>query len=114
MKIRELVHHWEQNAKGRLTRSQYSINLDLEAAARLAALAEMYPKRRAEDLLGELIGAALEELEASLPYVKGNTVVATDEQGDPLYEDIGPTPRFLALARKYLQQLSAQHDNTKH
>ncbi|MEK1906123.1 MAG: pilin assembly protein [Pseudomonas sp.] len=114
MKIRELVRHWEQNAKGRLTRSQYSINLDLEAAARLAALAEMYPKRRAEELLGELIGAALEELEASLPYVKGSAVVATDEQGDPLYEDIGPTPRFLALSRKYLQQLSAQQDSTKH
>jgi hypothetical protein len=41
-------------------------------------------------------------------------VVATDEQGDPLYEDIGPTPRFLALSRKYLQQLSAQGDSTKH
>lgn len=113
MKIRELVRHWEQNAKGRLTRNQYSIHLDLETAARLAALSEMYPKRRTEELLGELIGAALEELEASLPYVKGSTVVATDEQGDPLYEDIGPTPRFLALSRKYLQQLSLP-DSTQH
>ena len=41
MKIRELVHHWEQNAKGRLTRNLYQINLDMEAAARLAALAGM-------------------------------------------------------------------------
>ena len=114
MKIRELTRHWEQNAKGRLTQSQYHIHLDLESAARLAALSEMYPKRSAEELLGELIGSALEELEASLPYVKGHKVVATDEQGDPLYEDIGPTPRFLALSRKYLQQLSGQHDNTKH
>lgn len=48
----------------------------------------------------------LEELEASLPYVKGSKVVAVDEQGDPLYEDIGPTPRFLALSRQYLQRLS--------
>jgi hypothetical protein len=24
-------------------------------------------------------------------------VVATDEEGDPLYEDVGPTPRFLAF-----------------
>ena len=114
MKIRELIRHWEQNAKGRLTQSQYHIHLDLESAARLAALSEMYPKRSAEELLGELIGSALEELEASLPYVKGSKVVATDEQGDPLYEDIGPTPRFLALARKYLQQLSHQRDSTQH
>src|SRR5262245_9045497 len=114
MKIRELVRHWEQNAKGRLTRSEYSIHLDLESAARLAALSEMYPKRSVEELIGELVGAALEELEASFPYVKGSQVVSTDEQGDPLYEDIGPTPRFLALSRRYLQQLSDQRDSTNH
>jgi hypothetical protein len=114
MKIRELVRHWEENAKGRLTHNRYQIPLDLEAAARLAALAEMYPKRQAEALLGELIGAALEELEAGLPYVKGSQVVATDEQGDPLYEDIGPTPRFLALSRKHLQELLAQQDSPLH
>ncbi|MDG1581476.1 pilin assembly protein [Pseudomonas sp. GOM6] len=114
MKIRELVRHWEQNAKGRLTRSQFHIHLDLESAARLAALAEMYPKRSTEELLGELIGAALEELEASLPYVKGSKVVATDEQGDPLFEDIGPTPRFLALSRRYLQDMLSQQDSAKH
>lgn len=114
MKIRELTDHWEQNAKGRLTRSQYHIHLDLESAARLAALSEMYPKRVPEELLGELIAAALEELETSLPYVKGSKVVATDEMGDPLYEDVGPTPRFLALSRKYLKQLSEPLDSTQH
>lgn len=114
MKIRELVPHWEQNATGRMTRNCYQIHLDLESAARLAALSEMYPKRHPEELLGELLGAALEELEASFPYVKGSQVVATDEQGDPLFEDIGPTPRFLALSRRYLQELNEQRDRTNH
>ncbi|KTC40342.1 pilin assembly protein, partial [Pseudomonas sp. ABAC61] len=90
MKIRELAQHWEENAKGRLTRTGYRIHLDMEAAARLAALSEMYPKRQTEELLGELIGAALEELEASFPYIQGQHVVAVDEEGDPLYEDVGP------------------------
>jgi len=112
MKIRELAKHWEENAKGRLTRGQYNINLDLESAARLAALSEMYPKRNVEELLAELVAASLEELEASLPYVKGNQVVAVDEQGDPLYEDIGPTPRFLALSRRYLQDLSQERESS--
>lgn len=106
MKIRELIGHWEQNARGQLTQETYCLHLDLESAALLNALAEMYPKRNVEVLLGELVSAALEELEASLPYVKGSKVVAVDEQGDPLYEDIGPTPRFLALSRQYLQRLS--------
>ncbi|MDP3814768.1 pilin assembly protein [Pseudomonas sp.] len=114
MKIRELIRHWEQNAKGSLTRSPYQIHLDLESAARLATLQEMYPKRHIEELLGELLGAALEELEASLPYVKGSQVVATDEQGDPLYEDIGLTPRFLALSRKHLELLNQQQDSSEH
>jgi len=52
--------------------------------------------------------------EASLPYVKGSTVVATDEEGDPLYEDVGPTPRFLALSRRHLQDLSAAAGKQKH
>ncbi|MDB5996719.1 MAG: pilin assembly protein [Pseudomonas sp.] len=114
MKIRELAHHWEENAKGRLTDTGYAIHLDVEAAARLAAIIEMYPKRHPEELLGELIGAALEELEKSFPYVKGSTVVATDEEGDPLYEDVGPTPRFLALSRRHLHDLSSSEDKQKH
>jgi hypothetical protein len=114
MRIRELARHWEQNAKGQLTPTRYHIHLDVESAARLAALTEMYHKHHSEELLGELIGAALEELEASLPYVKGNRVVALDEQGDPLYEDVGPTPRFLALSRKYLRQFSESAEGTNH
>lgn len=114
MKIRELAQQWEQTAKGRLTKTGYAVHLDVEAAARLAALAEMYPKRSPEELLGELIGAALEELEASFPYIKGSHVVATDEEGDPLYEDVGPTPRFLALSRRFLQDLSDQQDSQQH
>ena len=83
-------------------------------AARLSALAEMYPKRRPEELLGELLGAALEELEASFPYVKGQKVIATDEEDNPLYEDIGPTPRFLALSRRYLRDMSERKDGSTH
>lgn len=108
MKIRQIVQQWEQNASGRLTRQTYQLQLDLEAAARLAALHHMYPKRRPEELLGELLGAALEDLEASLPYVQGTRVVATDEEGNPVYEDIGPTPRFLELSRHYLHELNTE------
>lgn len=113
MKIRELTRHWEQTATGRLSKTEYSIHLDVEAAARLAALSEMYPKHHPEELLGELIGAALEELEASFPYVRGTKVISTDEEGDPLYEDVGPTPKFLELSKRYLHELSVQVDEAQ-
>ncbi|MHA6494284.1 pilin assembly protein [Pseudomonas borbori] len=108
MKIRELITAWEKHAKGPLMPTRHHIHLDVESAARLEALAQMYPKRNVEQLVGELLGAALIELEASLPYVQGNRVVGTDELGNPLYEDIGPTPRFLSLARTHLHRLTTQ------
>ncbi len=108
MRISELVREWESSATGRMSNTHYSIPLDVESAARLAALAVMYPKRSTEELLGELVGAALEAIETSLPYQRGSRVISTDEQGDPIYEDIGPTPRFLALSRKHLERLLAE------
>ncbi|AQZ93312.1 pilin assembly protein [Halopseudomonas phragmitis] len=114
MKIRELTQHWERIAKGRVTSNTYQVNLPLEDAARLAALHEMYPKRRIEDLITDLLGSALEELEAGLPYQPGTKVIALDELGDPLYDDVGPTPRYLALSRKHLQQLVSQEKEPQH
>jgi len=102
MRISELVSHWERDAKGRMSQTSYNIPLDVESAARLAALAEMYPKRSTEALLGELVGAALEAVETSLPYVRGTQVIATDEQGDPVYEEsehaIGKSKNLLKAA----------------
>ncbi|MEH6565168.1 MAG: pilin assembly protein [Halopseudomonas sp.] len=114
MKIRELTQNWENTAKGRVTRNSYKVKLCLEDAARLAALQEMYPKRRVEDLITDLLSAALEELEASLPYQAGSEVISRDEMGDPLYQDVGPTPRYLALSRKHLQQLIEQQQGVQH
>ena len=43
-----------------------------------------------------------------MPYVAGQRVIATDEQGDPVYEDSGPTPRFIELTRKHRRTLEAK------
>ncbi len=108
MNMSELINQWERTAKGRRTTTEYHLPLDIESAARLAALAEMYPKRTPEELLSDLVRSALEAVETSFPYVRGEHVISTDEEGDPLYEDVGPTPRFLELSRKHLQRL--QHE----
>jgi len=107
MKIRELAHQWEQQATTSSPTRSYRLDLEVETAARLEALCELYPQRTPEALLGELLAAAFEELEASFPYVQGEEVVATDELGDPLYADAGTTPRFLELARKHLHRLQS-------
>ena len=43
-----------------------------------------------------------------MPYIAGKRVISTDEQGDPLYEDVGPTPRFMELARKHRRRLESR------
>jgi len=108
MKIKSLANCWEKQAKATLTAEEFALRLPLEDAAKINALTEMYPKRNRSEILGELISAALEELETSTPYVSGNKVIAHDEMGDPLYEDIGPTPKFMNLSKKHLSLLKQQ------
>lgn len=110
MKIRELAQEWERSAKGAVTHTTYQVQLPLEDAARLAALHEMYPRRHVEELITDLLSCAMEELEASLPYKAGDEVVALDEMGDPLYADVGMTPRFLELSKKHLHALQGKNN----
>lgn len=110
MRVKELVKNWEMTASGELTHTTYMVQLPVEDAARLSALAEMYPKRTLEQLITDLLGAALQDLESGMPYKQGTKVIGMDEEGYPLYEDAGPTPRFLSLARKHLLRLKGQAD----
>lgn len=102
MKVRDLLDLWERSASGEVTREYYQVRLPVEDAARLAALAEMFPRRSPEQLITDLLSAALSELESGMPYVKGQQVISQDEMGDPIYSDSGPTPRFLELTQKHL------------
>lgn len=108
MKVKELVHLWQDTGSGQLTQSTYTIQLPIEDAAKLAALAEIYPKRSIETLITDLLNASLLEVESAFPYVRGSKIIAQDEQGDPLFEDVGLTPQFLALTRKHLYRLREQ------
>lgn len=108
MTFRDLLKRWERSATQPRTPKHYEVRLTVEDAAKLAALAEMYPGRSEEDLITDLLNAALDQVEATFPYVQGPRVVAEDEQGDPIYEDTGLTPRFQDLHRKHRQRLERE------
>ena len=105
MSFKELLESWRERAAAPRAARTYAVRLPLDDAAQLAALAEMFPGRTAEQLITELLAAALKEMAAAMPYVPGARVISTDEQGDPLYEDAGPMPRFLELARRHRRLL---------
>ena len=104
--FKELLESWREHAAAPRTAATWTVRLPLDDAARLAALADMFPGRSPEQLITELLGKALKEVVAAMPYVAGKQVISTDDQGDPVYEDIGPTPRFMALARRHYTSLT--------
>ena len=112
MKIKDLVRYWDKHARGRLTRDSHEVALSEQHLARLEKLAELYPMKSPQDLIRDLVSAALDELETSFPYVQGSKVVAFDEDGFEIYEDAGLTPRFVSLSQKHMQQIKARQLET--
>lgn len=111
MKIRDLVKIWEKDASGKMTERTFTVKLPLHDAARIMALAEMYPARTASQIITDLLGSALDELEEAFPYAKGETIIAEDEYSDPIYEDVGLTPVFFEKTQKFLRQLESESGN---
>lgn len=62
MKLTDLPKHWEQKKKPVERTHDYNLRLPIEDAARIAALAELYPDRSESDILNDMIAAALDDL----------------------------------------------------
>ena len=104
--FKDLLDSWRESAAAPRTARTYAVRLPVDDAAQLAALADMFPGRAPEQLISELLAVALKELAAAMPYVAGKRVISTDEHGDPVYEDVGPTPRFIELAVRLVDGVS--------
>lgn len=106
--VREMLRAWQENASAPVTAHKVAIHLPLYDVARIQALADIFPGRTKEQIITDLLTAALNEIEETLPYVKGDKVIAEDEYGDPVYEDIGPTPEFHAATQKHYKDLEKE------
>jgi hypothetical protein len=107
VKFKPLLDRWKKDPVPVRTAREYAIRLELDDAARLHALAELYPGQPIEAIITDLLHAGLDEIAAAMPYERGPKVISRDDQGDPVYEDIGLTPRFVELTRKYKKSLKA-------
>lgn len=107
MKMRKLLERWQTVSRSPEPRVRLELALNQHDVARIYALAEMYPGLHMEELLGDVLHAALDELQEAFPYVNGKEKVGEDELGNPLYADAGPTPVFLSLTQKHLDALVA-------
>jgi hypothetical protein len=105
VKFKALLDHWKKDPPPARTAREYAMRLPLEDAARLHALCELFPGRTVEELITDLLHTALEEIVAAMPYEPGPKIISRDDQGDPVYEDVGLTPRFADLTRKLKKSL---------
>jgi hypothetical protein len=108
VKFKPLLDRWKKDAAPVRTAREYAVRLELDDASRLQALAELFPGQPLEAMITDLLHAGLDEIAAAMPYERGSKVISRDDQGDPLYEDIGLTPRFVELTRKFKKELEAQ------
>lgn len=106
MSMQELIDAWEKESAVELSSQAYHLRLPVDTAAKLEALAELFPLRSREQFIAELLGAALDEVVSAFPYVQGDKVIARDERGDPMFEDVGHTPRYLELVSKHMELLA--------
>jgi hypothetical protein len=101
VKFKPLLARWKKEAAPAVTAQEYAIRLPLDDAARLHALAELFPGQSLEGIVTDLLHAALDEIAAAMPYEPGPKVISRDDRGDPVYEDVGLTPRFEELTRRH-------------
>jgi len=107
VKFKPLLDRWKKAPAAARTAKEYAIRLSLDDAARLHALVELFPGRAVEEIITDLLQAALDEIAAAMPYVRGPKIISRDDHGDPVYEDIGLTPRFEELTRKFKKSLKS-------
>jgi hypothetical protein len=107
VKFKPLLDRWKKDAVPMRTVKEYPIRLDLDDASRLHALAALFPGQPIEAIITDLLRAGLDEIAAAIPYERGPKVISRDDHGDPVYEDIGMTPRFVELTRKFKKNLEA-------
>ena len=107
--VSRLLEELETKAHHKSRLSEVSFPISDDDLIRLQALADVFDMEQSE-LITALLHTVLQEVEASMPYRQGSKVIRV-EDGDPVYEDVGPTPRYLAAKRK-LEKMHPALNNT--
>ena len=105
MSFKTVLDAWAAEEAPTRTSETYQVHLTIEDAAKIHAFADLFPGIGHERVITDLLSAAVDQVEAAIPYVPGDKVIREDDFGDPVYEDTGMTPEFLALVKKYRKQL---------
>ena len=70
-------------------------------------LAELFPGRTVEEIVTDCCMPGSTKSPPPCPTRPVPKIISRDDQGDPVYEDVGLTPRFVELTRKFKKSLQA-------
>jgi predicted DNA-binding protein len=96
--LKDVLRNWQKNADSIVSSTTLECCIKANDMVRVEALARTFKKDK-QTVVEDLIHAALNELESSIPYIAGEHVIRV-EDGDPIYEDIGIMPEYLQNKRK--------------
>ena len=110
MDAKQLASVWGAPDNSRLTAKQQSFRLPVHVAAKIAALSELYPAKSKTQIVGDLLAAALSEMEKGLPaYSTGRSFGAPE--GTELFFASGPAVTFRELTNKHYRALEEELGN---
>lgn len=110
IKSSDLHAIWSAPDNTRLTSKQYSFRLPVHVAAKIAALCDLYPRKTRTEIVGDLLAAALQDLEAGLPVYEGDVVHHDPDEGE-IREVYGPRIKYQDLARGHYAAIEKELGN---
>lgn len=99
--VNALLEDLESSGQRRANTREVSLKIDHEDLIRLRALAEAYGLS-VDEIGAQLLHSILLQVEEKMPYRPGPQIIRVEDD-EPVYEDIGPTPRYLAAKRRLEQ-----------
>jgi len=96
--VNQLLDQWQGVLDNTPNFTAVNIEIAEHDLHRIQAFAKVYHVKQ-NQIIQDLIKSALDDLEASIPYVQGSKVIR-EEDGDPIYEDVGIMPQYLKAKRQ--------------
>jgi len=93
--LKDLLTRWDANARIKADLVSIPVALTHADAIKIEALAELYALPK-DEITAQLLQVALDGIEEQMPYIPGPKVIRVEE-GDEIYEDIGPMPKYLEI-----------------
>ena len=102
---------WSAPDISRRTAKQYAFHLPVHVAAKIAALEDIYPTRSRTPLVGDLLAAAIADVEQKIADRSGRLLGRIPSTDEELFLATGPWVVYRELADKHYEEIGRDLGN---